>query len=174
MGEWLYRSKFSWPRHYLEVSGQLDPTGLELGPLGRPARSQLLYRLRYPGSGIQKLRTIISYTVINVICVFRKTTHACSIIFLMGWDWVHLVLQPLFGLLYQPQMIEDDDDCGAVGRMRIGRGNRSTRRKPAPVALRPQQIPHDLTQAQIRVAPVGNKRLTSWAMARLLHTRTLC
>jgi hypothetical protein len=24
--------------------------GLELGPLGRPGRSQLLYRLRYPGS----------------------------------------------------------------------------------------------------------------------------
>jgi hypothetical protein len=28
----------------------LDPTGLELWPLGRPARSQSLYRLRYPGS----------------------------------------------------------------------------------------------------------------------------
>jgi hypothetical protein len=27
----------------------------------------------------------------------------------------------------------DDDDYGAVGGMRIGRGNRSTRRKPAPV-----------------------------------------
>jgi hypothetical protein len=35
---------------------------------------------------------------------------------LMEWDWVHLVLQPLFGLLYQPQMIHDND-CGAVGRM---------------------------------------------------------
>jgi hypothetical protein len=29
------------------------------------------------------------------------------------------------GLLYQPQMI-DDDDCGAVGGMKIGMGNRST------------------------------------------------
>jgi hypothetical protein len=36
------------------------------------------------------------------------------------------------GLLYQPQMI-DDGDCGAVGGMKIGRGNRSTRRKPAPM-----------------------------------------
>jgi hypothetical protein len=23
MGEWMYRSKFSWPQHWLEVSGQL-------------------------------------------------------------------------------------------------------------------------------------------------------
>jgi hypothetical protein len=36
----------------------------------------------------------------------------------MGWDSVHLVLQPLFGLLYQAQMM--DDDCGAIGGMQIG------------------------------------------------------
>jgi hypothetical protein len=48
------------------------------------------------------------------------------------------------GLLYQPRMI-DDDDYGAVGGMRIGRGNRNTRREPAPVPLCPPQIPHDLT-----------------------------
>jgi hypothetical protein len=47
------------------------------------------------------------------------------------------------GLLYQPRMI--DDDYGAAGGMRIGKGNRSTRRKPAPVPLCPPQIPHDLT-----------------------------
>jgi hypothetical protein len=34
---------------------------------------------------------------------------------------------------------------GAVGGMRIGKGNRSTQRKPAPVSLCPPQIPHDLT-----------------------------
>jgi hypothetical protein len=32
----------------------------------------------------------------------------------------------------------DDDECGAIGGI-IGRGNRSTRRKPAPVPLLPQQ-----------------------------------
>jgi hypothetical protein len=74
--EWRYRSTFSWPRHWLEVSGQLHAPaalppgtnwiggwvgpraglhndkipGLELRPLGRSARSQSLYRLRYPGS----------------------------------------------------------------------------------------------------------------------------
>jgi hypothetical protein len=55
-------------------------------------------------------------------------------------------------LLYQPQMI-DDGDCGAFGGMRIGRGNRSTRRKPAPVPFCPPQIPHDLTRA----AAVGSQ-----------------
>jgi hypothetical protein len=41
-----------------------------------------------------------------------------------------LVRRPLTGLLYQPRII--DDECGAVGGMRIGRGNRSTRRKASP------------------------------------------
>jgi hypothetical protein len=31
----------------------------------------------------------------------------------------------------------DDDVCGAVGGMRIGRGKRNTRKKPAPVPLCP-------------------------------------
>jgi hypothetical protein len=38
------------------------------------------------------------------------------------------------GLLYKPQMI-DEGDCGAIGGMKISRGNRSTRRKPAPAPL---------------------------------------
>jgi hypothetical protein len=38
------------------------------------------------------------------------------------------------GLLHKPQMI-DEGDCGAIGGMKIGRGNRSTRRKPAPAPL---------------------------------------
>jgi hypothetical protein len=33
-----------------------------------------------------------------------------------------------------------DDECGAVGGMIIGKGNRSTRRKPAPIPLCPPQI----------------------------------
>jgi hypothetical protein len=60
----------------------------------------------------------------------------------------------------------DDDDYGAVGGMRIGRGNRSTRIKPAPVPLCPQQIPHDLTWDRTRAAAVGSQRLTASAMAR--------
>jgi hypothetical protein len=75
-------------------------------------------------------------------------------------------LSPLFGLLYQPRMIDDDDECGAVGEMRIGRGNGSTRRKPAPVPLCPPQIPHDLTRDRTRAATVGSWRPTAWTMTR--------
>jgi hypothetical protein len=46
------------------------------------------------------------------------------------------------GLLYQPQMI---DDGGATAGIKIGRRNRSIRRKPAPLSLCTPQIPHDLT-----------------------------
>jgi hypothetical protein len=68
------------------------------------------------------------------------------------------------GLLYQPRMI--DDDYGAVGGMRIGRGNRSIRRKPASMPLCPPKIPHDLTWDRNRAAAVGSQQLTAWAMAR--------
>jgi hypothetical protein len=64
------------------------------------------------------------------------------------------------GLLYQPRMI-DDDDYGVVGGIRIGRGNRNTRRKPAPEPLFPPQIPHDLTWDRTRAAAVGSRRLTA-------------
>jgi hypothetical protein len=42
--------------------------------------------------------------------------------------------------------------CGAVGGMRTGRGNRSTRRNHAAMPLCPPQIPHDLTWAQTLAA----------------------
>jgi hypothetical protein len=84
---------------------------------------------------------------------------------LVGWDWVHLVLRPLFGLLYQLQMI-DVDDCGAIGGMQIVRGNRSIQRKPASVPLCPPQIPHDLNRTRTRATAVGGLQLTTWAMTR--------
>jgi hypothetical protein len=64
------------------------------------------------------------------------------------------------GLLYQPQMI-DDGECGAIGGMKIGKGNQSTRRKPVTAPLCPLQIPHDQTRARIRAAAVGSQRLTA-------------
>jgi hypothetical protein len=82
----------------------------------------------------------------------------------VGWDWIYLVRRPLSGLLYQHRMT--DYECGTVSGIRIGRGNRSTRRKPAPVPLCPPQIPHDLTLARTGAAAVGSRWLTAWAMAR--------
>jgi hypothetical protein len=68
-------------------------------------------------------------------------------------------------LLYQPQMI-DDDDCGAVSGMKIDRGNRNTRRKPAPMPLCSPQIPHEQNRFRTRAAAMERQRLTARAMAR--------
>jgi hypothetical protein len=77
----------------------------------------------------------------------------------VGRDRVHLVRRPLFDLLYQPQMIDDERE--AVGGTKIGTGNRSTRIKPAPPPLYPPQIPHDLTWDRTRATAVGSRRLTA-------------
>jgi hypothetical protein len=50
-------------------------------------------------------------------------------------------------------------DDGEIGGM-IGRGNRSTRTKPAPVSLCPPQTPH-AARTQTRAAAVGSQRLTA-------------
>jgi hypothetical protein len=55
---------------------------------------------------------------------------------------------------------------GEFGRMKIGRGNRSTRRIPPPAPLCPPQIPLEQARARTRAAAVGSQRLTAWAMAR--------
>jgi hypothetical protein len=71
-----------------------------------------------------------------------------------------LVRRPLLSLLYQPRMIDDDDDeCAAVGGMRIGKQNLNNGRKPAPVPLCPPQIPHDLTWVRTQAAAAGSRRL---------------
>jgi hypothetical protein len=88
MGEWMYRSNFLDLGHYLEVSGQfhapaagthwiggwvnpraglddsekrkfLTLSGLELRIHGRPALSQSLYRLRYPGSSKTNIQPLL-------------------------------------------------------------------------------------------------------------------
>jgi hypothetical protein len=58
----------------------------------------------------------------------------------------------------------DDHDNGEIGGMN-GRGNRRTRRKPAPVPLCPPQTPH-AARTRNRAAAVGSQRLTAWATAR--------
>jgi hypothetical protein len=52
-------------------------------------------------------------------------------------------------------------DDGELGGMKISRGNRSTRRKPAPAPLCPPQIPLEKTRVRTRAAAVGIQRLTA-------------
>jgi hypothetical protein len=65
-----------------------------------------------------------------------------------------------------------DYDDGEIGGM-IGRRNRSTRRKPAPMPLCPPQIPH-AARTRSRSAAVGSQRLTALATARPLSMVTFC
>jgi hypothetical protein len=58
-------------------------------------------------------------------------------------------------LLITKLYIDEDrmfNEYGAVGGMKIGRGNQSDRKKPAPLSLCPPQIPHDLTWDKTLVA----------------------
>jgi hypothetical protein len=72
---------------------------------------------------------------------FVTSAIAPAVHFFILWDGTKsLGTAATFGLLYKPQMI-DEGDCGAIGGMRIGRGNRSTRRKPAPAPLCPSSDP---------------------------------
>jgi hypothetical protein len=54
-----------------------------------------------------------------------------------------------------------DYDDGEFGGMKIGRGNRNTRRKLSPAPLRQPQIPLDQTLVRTRDAAVGSQRLTA-------------
>jgi hypothetical protein len=47
------------------------------------------------------------------------------------------------------------NECGAVGGIRIGRGNQSTCTKPAPVPLYKTQISRDLTRDRSRALKAG-------------------
>jgi hypothetical protein len=112
--------------------------------------------------------TATSFQILQNLAIILPCNSDSVVFFLVSLGGVRLSTlgsSATVGLLYQPRML-DDDDYGAVGGMRIGRGNRSTRRKPAPVPLCPPQIPHNLTWDRTRAAAVGSRRLTAWAMAR--------
>jgi hypothetical protein len=78
------------------------------------------------------------------------------------WGGVHTGSTRQIGYFWPVVHAPGDCEDGGFGGMKIGRGNRSTGRKPAPAPLRPPQIPLDHTRA----AAVGSQRLTAWAMAR--------
>jgi hypothetical protein len=54
-----------------------------------------------------------------------------------------------------------DYDEEEFGGIKIGKGNRSTRREPATAPLCPPQIPLDQTRIRTRAVVVGSQRLTA-------------
>jgi hypothetical protein len=114
------------------------------------------------GIGEEIKRERVGQNIINIQRIFHflassLTDECLTIIIFIIFSRVRL--SPLgtaatTGLLYQPQIL-DDGDCGAIGGMKIGRGNRSTWRKPAPAPLCPPQIPHDQTPGSNTSRPGG-------------------
>jgi hypothetical protein len=83
--------------------------------------------------------------------------------FIVSWGWVRLS-PPGTSANNWPIVPAPVDR--AVGGMRIGKGKRSTRRKPVPVTLCPPQTTRDVTWAR-------TMRLTAWAVARPLKSELL-
>jgi hypothetical protein len=113
---------------------------LEVRPLGRPACIQSRYRLSYPGS-------------------FFFNLHSG------GWNQ-----GPLDTAATQWPIVSapGDYDNREIGGM-IGRGNRSTRRKPEPVPLFPPQTPHAartrIRAAAVKITSLGIEPATFWLVA---------
>jgi hypothetical protein len=94
-----------------------------------------------------------------------KRDNRLSVFFLIGivGGGVHLGLLGTAATNRPTERAPGDYD-GDTGGM-IGRGNRSTRRKPAQVPLCPPQTSH-AARTRTRAAEVRSQRLTAWATAR--------
>jgi hypothetical protein len=104
----------------------------------------------YGSSNVYKSDFIASLTYQNVVrCL------SCTFFFWWGGTYVTRYCGHFWAIV-QPQMI-DEGDCGEIGGMKIGRGNRSTRRKPAPAPFRPPQIPLDQTRGRTRGKSATNR-----------------
>jgi hypothetical protein len=76
--------------------------------------------------------------ILNISQTYRPPR---PVFFLLGWSGIEsIITEATTGLVYQPQM-KDDDECGAIGGM-FGKGNRNTVTKPAPVKLCPPGLEH--------------------------------
>jgi hypothetical protein len=153
-----HHTSHSEPPHLLSVSSFISGSPL-------PGASQTWVPVPYVEFTFRRLSSDRSSGLIIFVTRWKQV-HTLSFSFLsfLGWGGT----ESTWYVGHQPRKI--DDGCGAVGGMRIGKGNWSTRRKPAPVPLCPPQIPHDLTWARTWAAAVGSRWLTAWAVARpLVH-----
>jgi hypothetical protein len=104
---------------------------------------------------IQELKPTISRFCTVGMCIFLFLISIVGFGVQTGSTWHVGHFWPII-----PAPVDCED--GEFGGMKIGKGHRSTRRKPAPAPLCPPQIPLDKTRA----AAVGSQRITAWAMAR--------
>jgi hypothetical protein len=131
----------SWPHKSWNKLPPTHPSPLSLFPFIAETTYQVLpWLFRELGAGRCVFRSLVTtspdrspeenfgktrqcYPHTEMISSLRSTFWYLGV----GWDWVRLIRRQIFGLLYQPRMIVDDE-CGAVSGM-TGNGNRSTRKK---------------------------------------------
>jgi hypothetical protein len=122
--------------------------GLERGPLSLVSTSEELLERRSNGCGLESReyghRDMTTWHPLSANLALTSPSRTQATEFVLFFYW-RIVPAP-----------DDNDECGAVGGM-IGRGNRSTRKKPAPVPICPPQFSHYLTRA----AAVGRRGLTA-------------
>jgi hypothetical protein len=93
------------------------------------------------------------------LSAFCKCSSSCFFFLKVGGSSTQAWMPTYVSILRIPQMIRV---WRATAEWYIDRGE-----KPVPVPLCPPQIPHGLTRARTRVSAVRDRRLTTWAMARL-------
>jgi hypothetical protein len=96
--------------------------------------------------------------IVSFICIFFLCLLIVFFLFLIPYIFLSFIF--MF------------NEHGAKGGIKIGRGNRSTRRKPAAVTHCPPQIPHYPTWNRTLVAAVGSHRLSYETALKLLQTNT--
>jgi hypothetical protein len=101
-----------------------------------------------PCKGYSYLSEVTGILYIRLSFNDKSSVHV-SAVSLLGFLFVHLsvYLSMLSVLTLYTYIVHDRmiNGYGAAGGRRLGRGNKSTRRKPAPVPLFPPQTPHYLT-----------------------------
>jgi hypothetical protein len=100
-------------------------------------------------------------SAVRTILIYSASYQFCTCFFLIGIVGGGVQLDPLgTAATIRPIVpVPSDYDDGEIGGM-IVRGNRSTRRKPAPVPLYPPQTSH-AARTPTRAVAVGSQRLTA-------------
>jgi hypothetical protein len=77
------------------------------------------------------------------------------------WGGVHTGTTLHVGYFWPIIPAPGDCEGEEFGGMKIGRGNRSNRRKPIPAPLCSPQMPIDQTRTRTRAAALGSQRFTA-------------
>jgi hypothetical protein len=123
--------------------------------------SKVTHKFRLPG-----IREIApTHAVVNEFLSNPPSVSWSFLIRVVGGG-VHTVSTRHVGHFWPIVPAPCDCEDGEVGGLKIGRGNRNTRRKPAPAPICPPQIPLDQTRARMRATTVRSQRLTASTMVR--------